>query len=205
MFNFFEIKRSLTRLIEKIDWRWIAFEQLFFEILRIKCSIVTLMHEINYFEIIHFYIDAFMYDEDLMITQFRTKNDKIVKVSILYDAFTFNLAKRKYSVYKKKFCVLIKFVIKYDHFCKNSVHSAIIHTNHKSLIYFFKFDKHERIYEHWANKMRDFNVEIKYISERRNKIANKLFRTLFQRENCASNLAVEQVINSLHDQEFACI
>jgi hypothetical protein len=107
-----------------------------------------MIHEIDYFDVVHFYTDAFMYDEDLIITQFRQKDEKIVEVSILYDVYTFNSAERKYSVYKKKLCVLIKSMIKYDHFCKHFVNTAIIHIDHKSLIHFLKSNRHEEIYEH---------------------------------------------------------
>jgi hypothetical protein len=205
VFNFFELRRSLTRFIEKINWRWIVFEQLSFEILRIKYSVITVIHEINYFNVVHFYTNAFMYDEDLIITQFRQRNEKIVEISILYDVYTFNSAEKKYSVYKKKLCVLIKSVIKYDHFCKNFVILAIIHIDHKSLIHFLKFDRHEKIYEHWTNKMRDLNIEIKYISERRNKIADELFKTIFRRKNCEFDSNVKFAFKFLHDEEFTWI
>jgi hypothetical protein len=199
--NFSKLKRSLTRLTRKIDWRWTSFEQLFFEILRIKCSIATMIHEINYFEIIHFYIDAFMYDEDLIITQFRQKNEKIVEISILYDVYTFNSTERKYLVYKKELCVLIKSVMKYDHFCKHLINTTIIHTDHKSLIHFLEFDRHEEIYEHWADKMRDLNIKIRYVSERRNKVADELSRTIFRKEDCSFDFEMKFALRFLRDEE----
>jgi hypothetical protein len=89
--NFFELERSLTRLTEKLNWRWIASEQLSFEILRVKCFVITLIHEIDYFKAVHFYTDAFMYEKDLIITQFRKKDEKALKMFILYDAFIFRV------------------------------------------------------------------------------------------------------------------
>ena len=185
--NFSKISRLLTRLTEKMDWRQIVSKQLTFEILRIKCSTVTMMYEYDYSLPIHFYTNASLNDDDLIITQFQKNNqndEKSVKVSILYNSVIFNFTERRYPTYKRELCALIKFVHKYDHFCKHSKNTAIIHIDHKSLIHFLKTDSHENIYDHWTNKLRKLNLKIIHISKRRNKIADDLFRILFWDENC---------------------
>ncbi len=92
------------------------------------------MHEFDDFLSTHFSIDASLYEDDLIVTQFQVINEKIIEVSILYDFITFNSAERKYSIYKKKLCALIRFVVKYDYLSKHSRNVTIIHIDHKSLI-----------------------------------------------------------------------
>jgi hypothetical protein len=106
------------------------------------------MHEYDYSLSAHFYTDVSMYDEGLVITQFQIHDEKITEISILYDFLTFNAAERRYSIYKKKLCALIRFVMKYDYFCKHSRNTIIIHTNHKSLIWFLRSNAQEDIYDH---------------------------------------------------------
>ncbi len=195
--NFSEISRSLTRFIEKVDWKWTMSKKLTFEILKIKCTIVTCMHEYDYFLSAHFYTNASLYEEDLVITQFRIQDEKITEIFILYHFITFKAAKRKYLIFKKELCALVRFVLKYDYFCKHSRNIVIIHTNHKSLIWFLRSNAQKDIYDHWANKLRRLNLEIKYISERRNQITNELFRIIFRNENCTSNESVRQIMNSI--------
>ncbi len=202
--NFSEINRSLIRLIEKVNWRWIASEQLTFEILKIKCTISACMHEYDYSLSTHFYTNASLYERDLMIIQFQIIDEKIIKVSILYDFIIFNLIERRYSIYKKKLCALIKFVSKYDYFCKHLKNVTVIHTDHKSLIWFLRSNAQKRIYDHWTNKLKRLNLKIQYISNRRNQIANELFRTIFQNENFFFNDAVHQIIDVI-DKDFKWI
>jgi hypothetical protein len=200
--NFSKISRSLIRLIEKIDWRWIISEQLAFELLKIKCIVTTCMHEYDYSLSAHFYTDVSMYDEDLIITQFQIHDEKIIEISILYDSLTFNATKRRYFIYKKELCALIQFVMKYDYFCKHSRNITLIHTNHKSLIWFLRSDAQKDIYDHWANKLRRLNLKIKYISEIRNQITSELFRIIFQDESCLSDEIVTQTMNAINREEL---
>ena len=115
------------------------------------------MHEINFTNEIHFYIDASEYDDDLIVIQRKIEqkidfhiSTKMIEVSVLYDFFTFNRIQRKYFTYKKKLCAMITLIIKYDYLVKHPYQFVIIHTNHKSLIYFFisNISIHEEIYEH---------------------------------------------------------
>jgi hypothetical protein len=49
--------------------------------------------------------------------------------------------------------------------------------------------------------MRDLNIEIKYIFERRNKIVDELFRTIFRQKDCNSDFSVEIALQFLHDEK----
>ena len=73
---------------------------------------------------------------------------RTIEMFIMYDAFSLFKTRRIYLIYKKKLCVFVKFVMKYDYMCKHSYNVTTIHTNHRSLISFLKFDFHEDIYEH---------------------------------------------------------
>jgi hypothetical protein len=81
----------------------------------------------------------------------------------------------------------------------------IIHTNHKFLIHFLKSNKHESIYDHWVDKMRDLNINIQYNSERRNRVTDELSRIMFRQSNCMSDQNVEFALKSLHDESFEWI
>ena len=160
------------------------------------------MHEINLSDETHFYTDASGYEDGLAITQKRFdgnhSKEKIIEVSVLYDFFIFNRFQRKYFIYKKELCAMIILISKYDYLIKHFYQSAIIHTDHKSFTHFFISvnSVHEKIYEHWADKLRIFNVKIKYISDFRNKVADELFRTLFQNEECKSD---SEIFQCFHD------
>lgn len=189
--NFSEIGRLLTRLTGKMDWRWTASEQLALDILRIKCATVTIMYDYNYSLHVYFYTNVSKYECELIITQFQTsktgsriegENPNPVEVSILYDFIIFNSSERRY----RELCALIKFVVKYEYFCKHPRNKTIIHTDQKTLIQFLRADIHEGIYGHWTNKLRRLNLEIVHISERRNKVADDLSRILFHDEDYRS-------------------
>lgn len=83
----------------------------------------------------------------------KKKTKQFKKISILYDSIIFTLSQRKYVIYKKKFCAIIKLIIKYDYLTKYLYHAMIIHIDHKSLIHFLISDNdiHENIYEHWID------------------------------------------------------
>lgn len=180
VFNFFEISRPLVCLIEKMNWRWTVSKQLIFDILQITCFILNIMHGYDSSLSAHFFFDAFLYVGELIIIQFQTSNDgKSVKVFIFYDFVTFDSTERKYFIYKKKLCAFIKFVTKYDYFCKHFRNIAVIYIDHKLLICFLKIDCHEKIYKHWKDKLRRLNFEIKYISKKNLSMncSKRFFRT----------------------------
>ncbi len=196
--NFAELFRSLTRLTDKVNWRWTDSKQLSFEIIQVKVAIKSIMHEINLNDEVHFYIDSFAYAVDMIVTQFRLDHtEKFVKVFIMYDSFSLSSTRRKYFTYKREFYALVIFVIKYDYLCKHSYKSAIIHTDHRSLTHFLESNVHEKIYEHWVDQLRRLNIVIKYISELRNKMTNDFFRTLFFDENCQGNIMIVETLIEL--------
>ena len=115
------------------------------------------MNGIDLTLIFHFYCDAFEYAAELAITQIQMKHlknsmltteDGSEEVPIVYDSFVFNKTQRKYSIYKKKLCVIVKFAVKYDYFCKHSNNTTIIHIDHRSLTHFLFSNSHEGIYDH---------------------------------------------------------
>ena len=199
--NFAELIRSLFRLTEKISWKWKNSERLFFEFLKLKTTAVIIMHDVNLFDFIHFYTDASEFEKKLIITQKKCEEKSIQfkKISILYDSIIFIFSQRKYVIYKKKLCAIIKLIIKYDYLAKHLYHAAIIHTDHKFLTHFLISvnDIHENIYEHWTDQLRKFNVVIKYISESRNKIADEFFRTLFHSVDCEGESEINECLNKL--------
>ena len=75
-------------------------------------------------------------------------NIKIMKISIIYNSFTFAFIKRKYLIYKKKLYIIIMFIIKYNYLCKHSYFSNIIYIDYKSLIHFLNLNLHEEIYDY---------------------------------------------------------
>ena len=174
-------------------------KQLSFEILQIKCVIKTSICNINLSLSIHFYTNASNFAASLIIIQLQElfnvniKNNKLVKMFILYDFFLWFVLQQKYSVYKKELCAIITFVKKYNYLCKHFYISVMIHTDHKLLTYFLKFDLHEKIYEHWVDKLHRLNVFIVYISNHWNKVVNELSRTLFNSDDCLNNKKVQNV------------
>jgi hypothetical protein len=172
--NFSKINRSLTRLIDKVNWRWTISEQLSFEILKIKYIVVTHMHEYDYFLSTHFYIDVFLYDVDLIITQFHIIDEKIVEVFILYDFFIFSSAERKYSIYKKELCALIKFVLKYDYvgfywLTKEWIATAVYLKWMRNSAYYIKNLSHSSIY--WFSS----SDSSRFIWESRSSFVTRIF------------------------------
>ena len=69
--------------------------------------------------VFYFYIDIFKYDAELYITQFHILDGVFIKVPILFNSFIFTTSKRKYLIYKREFCAMVRFYIKYDYIFKN--------------------------------------------------------------------------------------
>lgn len=124
---------------------------------------------------------------------------QLKKIFVFYDSITFISLQRKYVIYKRKLCVMIKLIMKYDYFAKHLYNTAVIHTDHKFLIHFFIFvnDNHENIYEHWTKQFRRLNVEIKYISEFKNKVADEFFRIFFHFVDCEKRFEIKKYFDQL--------
>ena len=210
--NFTELIKSLTRLIDKVEWRWQKSEQLFFEMLRIKCVIRSSMHDINLCLMIHFYIDVSDFAAELTIIQFQSVdtvnitviNNKTIEISIFYDSFALSSIRRKYPIYKRELYDIVTFVTKYDYLCKHFFLPTVIHTNHRSLVHFLKNDLHENIYGHWANQLRRLNIIIQYIFGHRNKIVDALSRILFD-VDCNNNNTISQLHEEITNRDSSWI
>ena len=74
--------------------------------------------------------------------------DILIKVLIIYNSITFISIRYKYSIYKRKLYVIIKFTRKYNYLYKYSYYIAIVYINYKLLIYFLKFDIYKNIYDY---------------------------------------------------------
>lgn len=171
------------------------------------------MYDHDFNLVTHCYTNAFNYEVDLIIIQFHfvdkvfelifNDKSKEIEIFIIYDSFTFSSIQRKYFIYKKELCSLIKFVIKYNYFNKNSRLIIFIHIDHKSLIHFFKSDFYENIYEHWTDKLRRLCVTIKYIFERKNKMTNELFKTIVKTFKCHTNEIMEKFLNRIINENIS--
>ena len=192
--NFAEMTKSFTKLTEDTEWKWTESESLFFDLLCIKCAVTVSMYEIDWSIQFHFYSDASEYVRDLVITQFQVLSEykKSAEMSILYDIFTFNQAECHYSTYKRKLCVIVKFVIKHNHLLQNSDSKMyeVLHTDHMSLICFLKLELHDEIYEHWVTKLQKLNVKLQYIKRFWNKMMNSLSRIIFRDKTCTDNSVI---------------
>lgn len=73
---------------------------------------------------------------------------------------------------------------------------AIIYIDYKLLIRFFHSNVHKGIYGYWADKLRRLNLEIWYIPSRRNRIANRLSRTIFQEDNCLADARIKHALDA---------
>ena len=200
--NFFEIIKSLFKLTEKTVWKWKFNEQFSFELLKLKAESVIFMHKINFSDFIYFYIDAFEYEKKLVIIQKRIENFEIShfkKISVLYDLIIFISLQKKYVIYKRELCAMIKLIMKYDYLAKHFYNIIVIHIDHKFLTHFFIFIKnnHENIYEHWTKQFRKLNDEIKYISKSKNKMTDELFRIFFHSVDCEKRFKVKKCFDQL--------
>lgn len=114
-----------------MPFQWAAAENLFFDIIKIKCVTKTAIHGINFNELIIFYVDASGIGTSFAITQFKSFEKTFTKMFphpfpensidetikkfeiltsdilqtiemfVLYDFFSFNIHQRLYFIYKK--------------------------------------------------------------------------------------------------------
>ena len=192
--NFAEMARPLTRLTGDTEWKWTESESLSFDLLRIKCAATVSMHGIDWSIQFHFYSDASGYAGGLVVTQFQVLPGykKPAEVPILYDAFTFNQAERRYPTYKRELCAIVKFAVKHNHLLRNPDPKmyGVLHTDHMPLVRFLESELHDGIYGHWVAKLRELNVKLQYIKGPRNKVADGLSRTIFRDEACTDDSVV---------------
>ena len=193
MLNFDEIARSLQRICEsKIEWRWFESEDLSFQILKRLCFNVMNMFDHDSTLFCEIYIDASAYDENIYINQLQEDENR----SILYDCVSFNSAQRNYDIYKRKLFTIVHFTKKYEHIF-DSKNRNTIHTNHKSLVKFMNAQKHENIYARWINKLRNHNIQIKYIENKKNQVIDDLSRVIFNKKNCEPDQLVKNLYHEI--------
>ena len=167
-----------------------------------KCVTAIQMYDVNFSRLFQFYTNASNFEDELIITQHQNIFENIFKkrtieMFILYDAFSLFRTQKIYFIYKKKLCVFVKFVMKYDYMCKHSYNVITIHTDHRSLIRFLKFDFHEDMYEHSIDQFRRLNIDIRYISEFKNKMIDELFKIIFLEDECFFNFDIKNALKKI--------
>ena len=135
------------------------------------------MHGLDPSRAIHFFTDASAYAAGLLVSQYEGKT----MYPILYDAFTFTAAERNYGTYKRELAAIVRFASKYEYMLQNPEHPGVVYTDHKPLLSFLNSDYHDGIYARWANKLRRVNIVLEYIEGPRNKVADGLSRTIFDK------------------------
>ena len=200
--NFIKIFRFLIKFMKKIVWKWIESKQLSFEFLRMKWVIAVQMLDVNFSKSFQFYTNASNFESELIITQHQSIFEDMLKkrtieMFILYNAFSLFKMQRIYFIYKKKLCVLVKFVMKYDYMRKHLYNVTTIYTDHRSLIRFSKFDFHENIYEHWTDQLYRLNIDIRYISKSKNKMTDELFRIILSEDKCFLNSNIRNTLKKI--------
>lgn len=144
VWNFTKIIKSLSRLTEKVSFRWDEVENLSFTLLKTLCFTQAIVYEIDWSLSVHFCTDVSKFDVDLTLTQFQ-RESRIERV-LLYDAFFLFSTKQKYSTYKKELLTMIRFAMKYFFYLHNSSVFEVLHIDHRSLVFFLKSDNHESVY-----------------------------------------------------------
>ena len=190
--EFEKIAKLLNRLQGKIEWRWIEFEKLIFQMLKKLCSNVMNMFDIDSELFVNAYIDVFKYDADFYICQLQKGEMRL----ILYDSIAFNSTQRNYDTYKRKLFVIVMFIDKYEHIF-NSKKVFIIHIDHKLLIDFMNVEKHSNIFAKWAIKLQSHNIRLKYVENKKNAIANDLSRVIFNEKNCRPDQLVKKLYEKM--------
>ena len=169
-----------------------------------------MMNEINLKFSVYLYTNASVFVEKLIIIQFKSFfavnlfdidfETSTIEIFILYDFYALSFFRRRYFTYKRKLYVLITFLMKYDYLCKHFYFSIVIHIDHRFIIHFLNFDMHEKIYDHWIDQLRCLNIDIRYISKFKNKIANVFSKTIFD-EKCINIEFVKILQNNLITQK----
>ena len=142
------------------------------------------------------YTDASTYDENIYIRQLQKNEMK----SIFYDCIAFNITQRNYDTYKRELYIIVHFIKKYEHifdFLKRNT----IYTNHKLLMSFINAQKHENIYARWANKLRNHNIQIKYIESKKNQMIDDLSRVIFNDKDCESNQLIKNLYKKIKNHK----
>lgn len=121
-------------------------------------------------------------------------------VPIVFDSFSLNKSKLRYSVYKKELFAIIRALQKYRHFFLDPTTQGIIHTDHKLLFYFMSADSHTGIYAQWVFELRQYNFTIQYIKGKENSVEDGLSRTVFFSETCEPSPCVNKAREKIKEE-----
>lgn len=129
------------------------------------------------------YTDASKYGIGCVITQRQkkgTQSSKKVNVPLIFDSMLLSSTQKNYGTYKRELFAMVHFGTKYAHMFKIHDKASIFYTDHEPLVHFIHSPYTEGIYARWAIFLRSLNVEIKWISRKRNAVADALSQTVFQ-------------------------
>jgi hypothetical protein len=169
-----EIATPLTYLTGKVDWEWGPSQAVAFTTLRDLAASSVEMAGYNPDEPVEMYSDASGYGGGCVLMQ----KMKGVDRPILYDSINFTKTQRAYGTYKRELCAIVEFCRKHCHYLKG-FRSSTIWTDHKPLTWFMTPSHHEGVYARWVTELRHLNVTIRFITGKRNKVADGLSRTIF--------------------------
>ena len=66
--------------------------------------------------------------------------NKVIKISVLYNSFTFIATRRKFPIYKKELYAIVVFITKYDYLYKYPYLLVTIYTDYRPLTQFLSLD-----------------------------------------------------------------
>ncbi|KAI0993183.1 hypothetical protein K3495_g15001, partial [Podosphaera aphanis] len=178
--NFAEMAAPLNYLTGNVPFIWGPVQQASFSLLRDKCSSEVEKHGPLPNVPCQMYSDASNWCMGCVITQFQEQGTikRNLEVPILYDSINLISSQRNYGTYKRELLAIVTFARKYDYLFR-AHETSIIFTDHKPLAFFLDSARLDGIYARWNHLLCELNVEIVWISGKRNEIADALSRTLF--------------------------
>lgn len=178
--NFAEMAAPLNYLTSNVPFIWGPVQQASFSILKDKFSSEVEKHGPLPNVPCQMYSDASNWCMGCVVIQVQehgTINRKL-EVPILYDSINLNSSQRNYGTYNRELLAIVTFARKYDYLFRAHETSTIF-TDHKPLSFFLDSARLDGIHGRWNHLLCELNVEIVWISGKRNEIADALSRTLF--------------------------
>ncbi|KAI0992069.1 hypothetical protein K3495_g16117, partial [Podosphaera aphanis] len=180
--NFSEIARPLSRLAGNVEWTWGPSEQVAFQLLRENCSSCTERYGFDPTKRAYMYTDASKYGTGCVILQYHSINGQSIAKPVLYDSTTLTKTQRNYGTYKRELLAIVTYAKKYSYMFAGK--RGKVMTDHKPLTRFLESPYVEGIYARWNADLLVLNLDIEYISGKRNEIADALSRTIFPDPEC---------------------
>ncbi len=182
--NFADIGRPLSRLTgKKVPWHWGEAEQVSFDLLRNLCAAAACRHGWTKTHPVQMFVDASKFAIGCYIVQVI---DGVTR-PIFYDSQLLSPPERNYDTYKRELKAIVTFVTKHGHMMQHPELSTVW-TDHKPLTGFINSEYHEDIFARWAQTLRRHRIKIQHIPGVRNRVADGLSRTIFDKDCEASEI-----------------